>query len=591
MKAIRETSGGALPRVRGIRTRWPCVVMLAVQGFFLFPVTCSARSSELEKLLAYYDSIYDASAAMLVVPFESPGYHSRVPAGALVHPVRESLYYAIALMQRGRDEDAARAEAILTKILPLQESRPTSSAYGVWPWFLEEPLEQMASVDLNWADFCGMAIAHLIVEHEDAFSRPRRRQMTMALRRAAEAIRRRDVQPAYTNIAVLGGGVCVIAGEVLDDPVMLEYGRDRLQDVVRHTERQGSFNEYNSPPYGKVVVAECERILQLCRDAASRQAADALRHFAWRMIAESFHGPTQQWAGPHSRTSRDRLRSTMTAFLSQRVDTPIVPHPDARDERPRGYAVVAPIPCPPPWKAAFRKPLTSNRTHRRVFIRPRGREPAVVGTTWFSPQSCLGSVSRSSFWTQRKPIIGYWKTVADPAVVFRVRFLHDGRDFASMGVVTRQSENRLLCSVHPLIRRGDWHRTLDRPDNGVFRASDFRLRFELRGAQVRGLSLGEQRFALVAGSRQIVVHGTVSRFHGEPVRWAVEQAPGFAAVDAICYLGRERGFSFATLFDVQLAAGVELISREAQPISRTPQRGKQGVEWPTSGVPGLPPTN
>ena len=424
----------------------------------------------LERLLDYYDARYDAEQNMLKVEFRSPGYHSRIESGAPVHPTRESLYYAIALLQRDEAGDAERAKQIVRAVLPLQETRTTVPEYGVWPWLLEEPLDQMDSVDLNWADFCGSAIAQILVDHADQLEPALRQEMKVALRHAANAIRKRDVQPGYTNIAILGAGVCAVAGELLDDRTLLEYGRQRLEKIVQHTAAIDGFTEYNSPPYGKVVIGECERILQLAKDESVRKAAETLRVNAWKMIGESFHPLTQQWAGPHSRMSTRYLSQTMVEFLNARIGSEsefqIELHPRAYLERPRGYAVVTPIACPAEWQERMQRASSEIRELQKTFIPKRGSSPATVGTTWFSEQACLGSVSRSSFWTQRNPIIAYWKTSEDPAVVFRVRFLHDGKDFASMALRSTQDLQRVLVAIHSLQRRGDWHRTLDRPEDG-----------------------------------------------------------------------------------------------------------------------------
>ena len=109
---------------------------------------------------------------------------------------------------------------------------------------------------------------------------------------------------------------------------------------------------------------------------------------------------------------------------------------------------------------------------RRVFSLDRNGRPFYVGATWADSKSTIASISRASFWTQRQPVVGYWKTGQDPAVNFRVRFFKDGRDFASMGVRTSQRQNRVLCALHSLSGRGDWHRSLDRPENGIYRAKD-----------------------------------------------------------------------------------------------------------------------
>jgi hypothetical protein len=66
--------------------------------------------------------------------------------------------------------------------------------------------------------------------------------------------------------------------------------------------------------------------------------------------------------------------------------------------------------------------------------------------------------------------LAYWKTEDDPAVVLRLRFLHDGRDFASMGIRSIQDGPRVLSKFYPIENAGNWHPSLDRPENGLFHA-------------------------------------------------------------------------------------------------------------------------
>lgn len=558
---------------------------------FLLAVT-DAKADEpdfapLLRLLDYCDAQYDDQQAMLEVVFHSPGYHSQIASGTSVHPTRESFYYAVALLKRNETGDVARAKKIIAAVLPLQETRSSSANYGVWPWVLEEPLDQMDSVDLNWADFCGSAMAQMLVDHADDLDAALIKQMKDSLRRAAIAIKRRDVQPGYTNIAILGGGVCAVAGERLGDQELLNYGRQRLEKCVAHTAAIDGFSEYNSPPYGKVVIAECERILQLATDDRVRRAAASLHRSAWKMVAESFHPETNQWAGPHSRFSTQHLTLTMVEFLNARIQTDppfkVELHPQAYQERPRGYGIVTPRPCPAEFQQQFLQPDTGPRQLRRMFIEQRGSSPATVGTTWFSQDASLGSVSLSSFWTQRKPVIGYWKTSEDPAVVFRVRFLHDGNDFASMAIRTTQDHHRVLCAIHSLQRRGDWHRTLDRPADGIFSAKDLRVRVELTGKGVSAEKISGDRFALVAGKHAMLVCPAASEFNGRNVKWTHVNADGACAIEGVCYSGVAKKFDFSRPLEMKLGFGIELGSSSSVSKSQLPklqpQPGKVIARW------------
>ncbi len=523
------------------------------------PLTIDLDNPALPQLIEHYDGKFDPSENMVLEEFATPGYHSRIPAGTLTHPTRESLIYALALYEQGEPTDVDRASRIVARVLRLQNADPESPTYGVWPWLLEEPLGEMAAPDLNWADFCGISLCQILVRHSNKLEAGLCRDIQQSVRHAASAIERRDVDPGYTNIAVLGGVVCTTAGELLGDPSILEYGRQRLLGIVDHVEQHSTFNEYNSPPYVRVVIAECERALMLIRDAEARGAAEHLRRAAWKLVAESFHPSTQQIAGPHARTSRIRLRKSEVEFLSRRLDAQLKSHSTMDHGKPPVFAVIRPLRCPVDLAGAFSKSNEKPEQLRRTFIRRDARGQSTVGTTWFAPDACLGSVNRSTFWTQRKPIIGCWRTDTDMAVVFRVRFLHDGRDFASMGVRTAQEGPRVLCMLQPVENRGDWHRSLDRPANGVFRAADLRVRFELNGNDAATSLIGDGRYSLLAGQRKVVIHTLPSQFAGREIEWEIGRDKESVFLDGVFYDGAPKQFRFDENLKVRFVAGMELL--------------------------------
>ncbi|HEX2739724.1 MAG TPA: hypothetical protein VHM69_04700 [Rubrobacter sp.] len=526
---------------------------------------------------------YSEEHRMLGVSWAGPDYHTRVPQGAWVHPTRESLDYALNLL---KSESQERAAAVVRKVLELQDTDPTSETYGIWPWLLEEPLSEMDPPDWNWADFCGARLAQMLVEHAGVLPGDLIRDTRTALGHAAATIFRRNVGPAYTNIAVMGAGVTLAAGELLDEPRLSDYGRRRLRNIVEHTEHHGGFNEYNSPTYTVVTLSECERMLQLVRDPSARADAEMLRLLAWRTIAERYHPGTHQWSGPHSRAYSDRLDAGISGFLSERTGVEVRPHPKAglRDR----FEGTAPLPCPSGLVDRFRSPPHGETELRSTFIRRAGEGDSIQGTTWMSEDACLGSVSRDNLWDQRHARLGYWRTEEDPAVVLRLRFLHDGRDFSSACARNAQSGPRILSAIGLLTGMGDAHHQLDRTADGAFDAEDFRVRYELVGEGVAGRALEGSRFELSAGSCQAIVHTAPGRFGPHELVWEMERAEGRVCLDGVCYRGPRRRFEPVELGDVVIFAGLELL-RADQPPSASgpaacePDGGMVDVSWPVAG--------
>lgn len=527
----------------------------------------------LEQQLAALEERYSAADGLLRETLHGPGYHTTIPNGTVVRSTLGNLNYALLLLAAGGAAHAQRAEAIIRKLLAVQDTDPDSATYGVWPWFFDEPLSSMAPPDRNWADFIGAGLAEGLVLHAGRLAPELAAAMREALGYAAWAILRRDVQPGYTNIAILGGAVTAVAGEVLQEPRLLAYGRRRLARVVEHTRHHGSFNEYNSPAYTMVILGACERVLALCRDQAAREHAMALLRVAWEIVADHYHPGTGEWAGPHSRAYSDRLEPYIAGRIARRTGVSIPAAADpaigGRSSRPR-FDTLPCVPCPDELRQRFRALPAPELQVRRQFMRddadPSG---GAYATTWFVPDACLGSFSRSSFWTQTRGVLAYWKLATRPPAVLRLHFLHDGRDFASAALRTTQDHHRLLAIFGLVANQGDHHLTLDRPPQPVFRASDFRIRFALTAAEgaAGGSGVGQEHapaLQLSAGDWQALIYTQQGSFDGTPIRWVHHRAEGQAFVDGICYEGPEREFDLRAIA-IQAAAALEIVPREAAP--------------------------
>ena len=539
----------------------------------------------LEETLADYDGRYSEEHRMVGAKYKGPGYHTKVADGTWAHQVREALDYAVALLatdDAGRHE---RAAGVVAKVLTLQDTCPASESYGIWPYLLEEPLDEMDRPDWNTAGFCGDRLVQILVNHESKLSTSLAADVRESLRHAAASIVRRNVGPGYTNIAIAGASVTLVAGEVLPDPKLVEYGRERLRRFVEHTRHHGGFNEYNSPGYGVFALRLCEWIVYFVHDPIAREHALDIHRLGWLAVADHFHVGTHQWAGPHSRNYSDRLSPAGAAFISERTGIDVSVHPSTRGEKGAAFTTVPAIPCPPDLISCFLTPPETPVVRRRRFIRRESDEDSTYGTTWLSADACLGSANYDTLWVQRRPLIGYWRTVDDPAVVFRLRFRHDGKDFASARVHCAQEGPRVLTLIGLVTNQGDWHCSLDRPEEATFMAADFRARFELSGAGATSRVLGDERYELSAGGYRTVVQGGGGQFESSPVRWELGEDGCSVFADAVFYSGGEQVFRFSDITKAWAAAGVELI-RADEPageirLEAHPDRGNEvRVRWP-----------
>lgn len=449
------------------------------------------------------------------------GYHTRLAPGTPVHPLRESIGHAVQLLEQG---DSATAARVVEAVLAHQVTDPFLPAYGIWPWFAEEPVAAMAPPDWNWADFIGAQLCEILVRLPGRLPAATEARVREALGHAAWSIFRRNVQPGYTNICLMGAAVSAVAGEVLAEPRLLAYARRRLEVFLAHTEDHGSFNEYNSPTYTIIAIEEVERAMRLVQDAAVRATAGRLLRIAWGIVAEHWHPGTGEWAGPCSRAYHDRVQPGTAATLA--LKTGMV---DARGGQPAGWAVLGP-PCPPDLAARFAALPEAAPLIRRRFARGATPELDIVGTTWMDARACLGTVNRGTTWTQCRAVLGYWRIPGAPAAMLRVRLLKDGRDFASGVLWSAQDGAAALVSLGFATDQGDWHCHLDRPADGTFPCADLRLRVELQGQGATAVRHGAG-WRLAAGDGAAVVLPAACRCADAPLAWTPVQEDGRAAVD------------------------------------------------------------
>jgi len=527
---------------------WAAAILsLPALGAELFPTP--ARRQAFLKALTECDSRYDAKEQMLQAPFSSPGYHTTLTGGS-VHSTRESFEYAVALLDSGEPERLKRAEAVLRRVIALQDQDPNSRTYGIWSWFVEEPLDKMSPPDWNWADFCGTQLLQVAIDHMSRLPSDLQQKVKDSILHAARSIQRRDVQPGYTNIALMGTYVTLVAGERLNNPGLLDYGRTRLRRFWEYTFEKGSFSEYNSPTYTCVAIEEISRMMQHVRDEDSQKLLEKLNEFAWQHLARRFHPPTRQWAGPHSRCYSTLLRPGTLGFIQRATDgrVELVSEADAWQSID---AQRIHLQCPKSCDRYFTE-LPTPRMEVEAFVRNGRDDHDIVGRTYLHPDFTLASVNVGDFWNQRRPLIAYWSTPAG-ATAMRLRLLHDNYDYASASLLTVQEGADVLAAVTFATNRGDTHISLDKIKNATIEAKDLRLRLQFEGA-LDELELATVEKAEVTKPMNFTsgpLAGTygihAAAFDDLPLRIESGRDADAAWIDLVLYAGAQREFNFAKI--------------------------------------------
>ena len=518
---------------------------------------------------------YDPAAKMLTKKLEGYNYHTDAESGVF-HEVRASFYYAVRLLDLGDEQWKQRAFDVIDATIALQDTSTASRYCGVWPYYLEEPLSVKKSpVDFNWADFNAVSLLDVYMGHYDKLPDDLRRKIVNALIYAARSVQKRNVQPGYTNIAIMGTYVTFMVSHLFGLEEMQQYSRERLKKFYDYTLERG-FTEYNSPTYTIVALDELDRMKRHIADAGAKPMIDSLYNLAWEVVARHFHRPTGQWAGPHSRSYRTLMSPSIYGILKQasggKIDFPgAAPRPDVKI-RHKIPDYLLPYFLSPDYP----------RVQRDEFAID---DPKVIGTTFLTGRYAFSSANRSSLWNQRRPFLVYWGKPSRPDYI-QLRFLHDGYDFSSASFYSSQDKNRLLGGIGFLTNGGDKHISIDRIRDGKLSAKELRMRFEFAYAgQLEKLRLPEKYnapFKVEVDGLSFEIHLFEAGFGDlESGYWEKGSDGQVSWLDYVVYSGEQKDFN---LNDIRRAVlGFTFSIREGREAAGKPEKSFRGdkmeVSW------------
>lgn len=494
--------------------------------------------------------------ALALTTYRGPdyNYHTRI-RNAEVHMIRESLYYALMLLDRDQEGDADMASRMIERMITYQDMDTANATFGIWPYYMEEQISEMLAPDWNWADFCGKALIQALVVYGDVIDSELQRKIKLSIEAAAISIMRRDVKPAYTNICIMGTYVALVAGELLASDSLYQYGRDRLRRFHQYCSFHGAFTEYNSPTYTIVAIEDLALMLKHVRDEASLAIIEELYEMAWATVAEHYHAPTGQWAGPHSRAYEtlqgDGLLSLLHFSSAGQVPFPNSnePHVDPLWNRAGLHIPQQFVPC--------LNVIGADRYTEKTILKEK---PELRASSLMTQYFSLGTFNHCDFWNQRRPLLAYWGNPGQ-ASYMRLRFIHDGYDFSSGLLHTVQHRGQVLGIANLCTDHGDKHFKLD-PINGAVNASYLGLWFEFGGAlddlEVSGpIQAGE---TIIARAKNTVIGIQIkgAKFgHYEP-KLVLMDRNGCLCLEVILYEGELAELNLADISDTYIAFGLTI---------------------------------
>ncbi|XHR30581.1 MAG: hypothetical protein ACFUZC_08455 [Chthoniobacteraceae bacterium] len=445
------------------------------------PIRSGYMGTRLTRMADYGDTNFDPDWSLLKLPVSRNVHTEHIPANSMRHPIRESLYYALLLLERDSDGDEERAHAIIHKAISLQSfTDPSSPLYGLWNYFAEESAENCPLPDLNWADFNGMTLLMIWHLHGDRLDESTSLLIRESIYRAACCIRKRNVAMTYTNIAIKGTFVTLAAAELLGDKSLMDYAVDRARRLHAEVFKTASFSEYNSPTYAGVSLGGLMAIDNFVLHEPSRVQCREIQHRFWMHIAKHFHVPTCELAGPHSRAYSIRFTDAPLLLGTIIAKATLVDFDFSHNQHKEGFDSFYGYFLKPDLPPSARELLVNaNRTATVVEVtdprdticswwcpvaQPDTRDGSISIatpipsriTTYLNPDFALGSVNLMDGWEQRQNLIGYWKNRQGRIGYLRQRYLHDNRPCCS-GYFASVQQNGIVLAANFLVQYCDDH--------------------------------------------------------------------------------------------------------------------------------------
>jgi len=339
--------------------------------------------------------------------------------------VRGAAAYAVFLCESGSEDDLQRAEMVIDAVIDQQESAANSPYCGWYRVFSDAEV----SLDANWSAFCGSYLAHAGIGFSSVLSAGVTKRIGESVARACKAIQTRNVNPGYTNIAMLSASVLTSGGEWIGSAKYVEEGRRKLRELTEHLNLTGAFQEYNSPTYYAVSLSAACWMRMFCGDEEIKDLATRLEDRLWRLIAAHYHPATCQLSGPHARAYGSLLQPYAAGVkyylyrvLGDAFD--LGEHEThGHDSSYAGLAGVQEVNCPDEALELMRNPRRSRGVIGTVLTEGDRVNEAYQGrfeqtTSWLTDRYALGSVSAKDTWSQRRNFALFWRqTDGRPAAI------------------------------------------------------------------------------------------------------------------------------------------------------------------------------
>lgn len=549
------------------------------------------RQQLIDYLLDQKAKAYDDKEGMLakIRPKNASGYHTSI--FGRIHGICETSDYAVEVLMHGNPRDYAKAMKGLQRVCQLQDVRQGSRTFGLWPYHMEESLENMKAPDYNWADFVGKGLIAVCAMCGDKLPVALRQQLHQAIRNAMECSIRRNVAADYTNISIMSSMTLISAGELLEDSRLFELGKQRLRKLIEYTRFNGEFSEYNSSAYVVTDLKDIARMLTFFRDEECRAMAEELNRVAWRMLASHYNTHIGQLTPPQMRAYRDVDNGALAWIIWLGTGGKFGKEPQSLEEAGKIVTLEElcfPPCCPAEYLSLFEEAerFEINTFYKKNNIRTSGEDvtiireldsPDLTAYSYQTPEYSMGAFGVSDCWNQRRNVMVIWDKEQPKS--FRLRCLHNGYDFCSGMVYAQQDKNRILGQLGLATDRGSYHYILDKDKGGAYDFEELVFRFELGGC-CENVKISQNGNAFTVRDGDMMIRLTIDKWMFDDREGEIALSADGHAVELIGYRGASKQIDLNRLGDTCGVFTLSVREENAEPvITKSFSSGKLESSW------------
>lgn len=483
-------------------------------------------------------------------------YHTKL-ADSDVHTIKDSSLYAKELICSGKNPELG--EKIFEKVISLQDGNNESETYGLWPYYMEEPLSQMDAPDWNMAGFNSCEMIDVLYNASDSVNDDLKTRMIEAIYGACCAIIKRNEGVQYTNVAFLESLVLCCGGDMLGNEKLLNAGRNKLRKSLGFIDYQGSVFEHNSPYYSFLCIKDLGSILKYVKDKEAHYYAEQINDYIWKCLAEHFDYKNLQLGGPQCRAYSDYLlKNNLEIIMSAcGLEKNYKNHPMAPENL---KSVETHAVCPEKYIPYFSGEKVWDSS-RRIIMRGFNYPYFAFSQTinhYRGNGFTLGTFNREEMWNQRRPFLSYIDGENKP-YCFRVKCYHDGFDFSSAVLHSVQTESKVLGNINFSSDRGDTHIGLDLVKDTTIEAEDLRVVFDVVGDTGKiNYNVNDEGVEFNIGNVPVKITHICTHFGDYPITYDTEKNDEYFRYSIVLYSGEKKKINFGVMEKAISAFCVEM---------------------------------